>query len=260
MLGYFFALLIGLVMGITGGGGSILGVPVFAYLFHMDAVSATTASLWVVGVAAATGTVGHFQNGNVKVRTGLLFGIPSVLAVVFQRLVVLPYLPETLFEVAGFTVTKDAFILLLFAVLMLFSSVKMIWGKSPVEPRSGTPAIPKLILQGIILGLITGLVGAGGGFLIVPALVMFQNLEMKKAIGTSLFIIAMNSFLGFLSSPGIAKMEWNFLLLFSGLSVLGMFIGIQISRKINSSILKTVFGWFVLLMAFYILIKELFFN
>lgn len=247
-------------MGIVGGGGSILGVPVLAYLFRMDAVAATTASLFVVGVTAGLGALGHARNGRVNFRTGLLFGVPSVLAVIFQRTVVLPQLPEILLHAGNFELTRNVFILTLFAVLMLFSSAKMIWGTENLQPQPSSSALHQLVLQGIGVGLVTGLVGAGGGFLIVPALVMLQRLDIKVAIGTSMFIIAMNSLLGFVSSPGISKTDWGFLGFFTALSVLGMLIGIGIAKKIDSKKLKTLFGWLVLLMGISILIKELFFS
>ena len=148
----------------------------------------------------------------------------------------------------------------MFAFLMLLSSIKMIIGNSNIETRNSSPQYPLLITQGLAVGMITGMIGAGGGFLIVPALVMLLNLEMKKAIGTSLFIISINSLLGFVSSENISSINWEFLSIFTFISIIGLIIGIRISRKIDGKKLKPAFGWFVLAMGIYIIIKEVFFH
>ena len=259
-IGYFFALIIGLVMGIIGGGGSILGVPVFVYLFDMNAVTATTLSLFVVGIASAFGAIGNAKEGNVDFKTAMLFGIPSVFSVVFVRKIILPHLPENLINIGSLHIAKHVFILVMFAVLMLFSSLKMIFGNKKIETKTDSPQYHLLVTQGIAVGMITGMIGAGGGFLIVPALVMLLNLEMKKAIGTSMLIISMNSILGFISSEKIAEINWEFLLIFTAIAVIGMFLGILISKKIDGKKLKPIFGWFVLSMGIYIILKEVFFH
>ena len=259
-LGYFFALLIGLILGIIGGGGSILGVPVFVYLFKTDAISATTLSLFVVGVVSAFGAIGNARHGNVDFKTALVFGIPSVFSIIFVRKIILPHLPENLINIGEIHIQKNVFILVMFAFLMLLSSIKMIIGNSNIETRNSSPQYPLLITQGLAVGMITGMIGAGGGFLIVPALVMLLNLEMKKAIGTSLFIISINSLLGFVSSENISSINWEFLSIFTYISIIGLIIGIRISRKIDGKKLKPAFGWFVLAMGIYIIIKEVFFH
>ena len=259
ILGYFFALIIGLIMGIIGGGGSILGVPIFVYLFDMNALTATTLSLFVVGVASAVGTTGNAKQGNVDFKTALLFGIPSVLSVIFVRKIILPHLPDPLFSIGTFPIEKNLFILVLFAALMLISSIKMIVGNPKIETTNQSPQYPMLVTQGIAVGMITGMIGAGGGFLIVPALVMLLNLEMKKAIGTSMMIISMNSLLGFLSSQK-TEINWQFLSIFTSIAVIGMLIGILLAKKIDGKKLKPIFGWFVLIMGIYIIIKEIFFH
>ena len=260
ILGYFFAIIIGLIIGIIGGGGSILGVPVFVYLFKMDVLSATTFSLFVVGVSSAFGAISNARQGNVDFKTALLFGIPSVFSIVFVRKIILPHLPENLINIGDIHIPKNLFILVLFAVLMLFSSIKMIVGNPKIETQTKSPQYPLLITQGIAVGMITGMIGAGGGFLIVPALVMLLNLEMKKAIGTSLFIISINSLLGFASSEHISNIDWEFLLKFTGLAIIGLLSGIRISKKIDGKKLKPAFGWFVLSMGIYIILKEVFFH
>lgn len=257
VIGYCFAILIGLVMGLIGGGGSILSVPVFVYLFGLDAVSATTFSLFVVGITSLVGSLGFLKQRLVNFRTALLFGLPSVLGVLFSRRLVLPHLPHYIINRWGITLTKDMFLLILFAILMLISSYKMIRNTTREGLRkSEKPNYTLLASQGLLVGLITGLIGAGGGFLIVPALVMLLGLGMKEAVATSLFIISMNSLLGFFSSLDKVDVNWTFLLIFSAISIVGILIGVAISKKMDGKKLKPFFGWFVLVMGLYIIIKE----
>ena len=258
ILGYFFAVIIGLVMGLIGGGGSILSVPVFVYLFKIDATTATAFSLFVVGVTSSVGSVNFMKRKIVDYRTALVFGVPSVLGILFSRRVVLPHLPHYIINKWGMTLTKDMFILVLFAILMLISSVKMI-KKSDREriKKSEKPNYTLLISQGILVGIVTGFIGAGGGFLIVPALVMLVGISMKEAVATSLFIISFNSLVGFASSIDKIDVDWPFLLIFTSISVLGILIGVQFSKKIDSKKLKPIFGWVVLIMGIWIIINEL---
>ncbi len=259
IIGYLSAIIIGLVLGLIGGGGSILSVPIFVYVFDFDAVTATTLSLFVVGITSAVGTVDFAKQKQIDFKTALTFGIPSVLGVLFSRRLVLPNLPHYIIHRWGITLTKDMFLLLLFSILMLIASYKMI--KKIERPRLSKNEEPNytiLISQGLLVGIITGLIGAGGGFLIVPALVMLLNLNMKRAVATSLFIIALNSIIGFLSTMSIVKHDWVFLLTFTALSVVGIFIGLAISKKMDGKKLKPIFGWTVLVMGIFIIVKEIF--
>jgi len=245
-------------MGLIGGGGSILSVPVFAYLFQIDAVTATTLSLFVVGVTSAVGSVGYIRQGHVNFRTALLFGLPSVAGILFSRRVVLPHLPPYIINRWGITITKEMFILVLFAVLMLISAFKMIKRIDRQRiPKSEEINYTLLISQGLLVGIITGFIGAGGGFLIVPALVMLLRVPMKQAVGTSLFIIAFNSNVGFVSSLDRTVIDWPLLLSFTGLSVFGILIGVKIAKKIAGRKLRPIFGWLVLVMGVWIIINEL---
>ncbi len=258
-LGYFSAIIIGLVMGLIGGGGSILSVPIFVYIFGFDAVTATSLSLFVVGVTSSVGSIGFIKHKLVDFKTAFIFGIPSILGVIFSRRLVLPNLPHYIIHKYGITLTKDMFLLLLFAILMLIASFKMIRKIERVRKRHDNETnYTVLISQGLLVGIITGLIGAGGGFLIVPALVMLLGINMKRAVATSLFIISMNSILGFLSTLKMVSHDWNFLLIFSALSVVGIFIGIAISKKMDGRKLKPLFGWIVLVMGIFIIIKEVF--
>ena len=259
LIGYFSAIIIGLVMGLIGGGGSILSVPIFVYVFGFDAVTATALSLFVVGVTSSVGSIGFIKQKLVDFKTAFIFGIPSILGVIFSRRLVLPHMPHYIIHKYGITLTKDMFLLLLFAILMLIASFKMIRKIERVRKRNDDETnYTVLISQGLLVGIITGLIGAGGGFLIVPALVMLLGINMKRAVATSLFIISMNSILGFLSTMKMVKHDWNFLLIFSALSVIGIFIGIGISKKMDGRKLKPLFGWIVLSMGIFIIIKEVF--
>ena len=241
-LGYFSAIIIGLVMGLIGGGGSILSVPIFVYIFGFDAVTATALSLFVVGVTSSVGSIGFIRQKLVDFKTAFIFGIPSIFGVIFSRRLVLPNLPHYIIHKYGITLTKDMFLLLLFAILMLIASFKMIRKIERVRKRHDNETnYTVLISQGLLVGIITGLIGAGGGFLIVPALVMLLGINMKRAVATSLFIISMNSILGFLSTLKMVTHDWNFLLIFSALSVVGIFIGIAISKKMDGRKLKPLY-------------------
>jgi hypothetical protein len=176
------------------------------------------------------------------------------------RKIILPHLPENLINIGNIHIAKSVFIMVMFAILMLVSSIKMIFGNPKMETKTSLPQYHLLVTQGLAVGMITGMIGAGGGFLIVPALVMLLNLEMKKAIGTSMMIISMNSILGFISSENISKINWQFLLIFTSIAVTGMFAGLIISKKIDGKKLKPAFGWFVLVMGVYIILKEVFFH
>lgn len=261
ILGYFFAIIIGLILGLIGGGGSILTVPIFVYVFNIDAVTATALSLFVVGITSSVGSIGFVRQNLVNYRTALLFGLPSVLGILFSRRLVLPHLPHYIIHRWGITLTKDMFLLILFAILMLISSIKMIRKKERVRGRNYEQInYTLLISQGLLVGIITGLIGAGGGFLIVPALIMLLGLGMKEAVATSLFIIAINSLIGFTFSLDKVTIDWTFLLSFSALSVLGILLGVSLSKKIEGRKLKPIFGWFVLVMGIWILINEIFIS
>ncbi|WP_034921807.1 sulfite exporter TauE/SafE family protein [Gillisia sp. CAL575] len=260
ILGYVGALLIGGVLGLIGGGGSILTVPVLVYLLAINPVTATAYSLFVVGSASLVGTVKNIQKGLVEFKTAISFAIPAFIAVFSTRKFLVPAIPEEIFTVFEFTLTKDIAIMLFFAILMLAASFSMIKDRDKLLANKDENAKPKygaLIPLGFVTGIITGLVGAGGGFIIIPILVILAKLPMKSAVGTSLFIIAINSLIGFLGDLGNINIDWVFLLIFTGLSIVGIFIGIYFSKFIDGKKLKKAFGWFVLVMGIYIMWKEL---
>ena len=258
ILGYAGALMVGVVLGLIGGGGSILTVPILAYLFYLNPVTATAYSLFVVGSTAMVGALRNMQKGLVVFKTAFVFAGPAFTVVFITRKFVIPSIPEQLFYLEDFAVTKSIAIMVFFAVVMLLASISMIRNKRPeLENEVKEINYGLLMLQGIIIGFITGLVGAGGGFLIIPSLVLFAGLPMKKAVATSLFIIAINSLIGFTGDVSNMIIDWPFILLFTGISILGIFIGIWLNNFIDGKKLKKMFGWFVLLMGIYIIFKEI---
>lgn len=260
LFGYAGALIIGVVLGLIGGGGSILTVPVLVYLLSANPVVATAYSLFVVGVSSLVGALKNIKKGLVDFKTAIVFSIPAFLAVYATRKYLVPSIPDELFTIGSFLVTKDIGIMVFFALIMLLASYSMIWGKCK-NCDNDTAEVkynyPMIVLEGLVVGVLTGIVGAGGGFLIIPALVMLAKLPMKKAVATSLLIIAIKSLIGFLGDVQNLAIEWAFLLSFTALSVVGIFIGVWLSKFIEGSKLKKGFGWFVVAMAVYILWKEL---
>ncbi|AZQ44797.1 sulfite exporter TauE/SafE family protein [Nonlabens ponticola] len=259
ILGYSGALLIGLVLGLIGGGGSILTVPILVYALAINPVTATAYSLFVVGSTSLVGAVKNMIKGMVDFKTAIIFAIPAFIAVYLTRAFLIPIIPEILFSIDGFEVTKNLAIMLFFAVIMLLASISMVRNnrKENEEETEIKYNYPLIIIEGLVVGTITGIVGAGGGFLIIPALVLLANLPMKKAVATSLFIIAIKSLIGFVGDVQNLAIDWNFLLVFTGLSVIGIFIGVWLNKFIDGKKLKKAFGWFVLVMGIYIIYKEL---
>lgn len=261
ILGYFGALLIGVVLGLIGGGGSILTVPVLVYMMAINPVTATAYSLFIVGSSSLMGAGRNLQKGLVGFKTALVFAIPAVITVFSTRKFLVPALPEELFRVGDFMVTRDIGIMLFFAILMLFASISMIYDKKELlEKKQEKKPVNFFLLGalGILTGLITGIVGAGGGFIIIPILVLLAGLPMKKAVGTSLLIIAINSLLGFLGDLGHQEIDWPFLLIFTAIAISGIFLGVYLNKFFDGKKLKKGFGWFVLLMGIYIIWSELY--
>ena len=260
--GYIAAVFIGISLGLIGGGGSILTVPVLVYLFGVEPVLATAYSLFIVGSTSLIGTFPKYKSGEVNLKTAIIFGIPAIAAVYATRAFLVPAIPNEVFTIGTFAVTKPLLMMLLFAVLMVFASVSMIRGKKVAAQEEASEQkfdYPLILVEGAIVGVLTGLVGAGGGFLIIPALVMLSKLPMKQAVGTSLLIIAAKSLIGFTGDLGKETMDWTLLLTVTALAIAGIFIGNALSKKVSANSLKKGFGWFVLVMGIYIIIKELFF-
>ena len=230
------------------------------YLFGVDPVLATAYSLFIVGSTSLVGALPKYKNGDINIKTAVIFGIPSILAVYATRAFIVPAIPSTIINLGSWTLTKPLLMMMIFAVLMVFASVSMIRSKDNKKQDQGPQVFnyPMILLEGAIVGILTGLVGAGGGFLIIPALVLFSKLPMKHAIGTSLLIIAAKSLVGFTGDLGKQTMDWTLLLSVTALAIVGIFIGNALGKKVSAERLKKGFGWFVLIMGIYIIIKELF--
>lgn len=259
LFGFIAAIFIGITLGLIGGGGSILTVPSLVYLAGVDPMPATAYSLFIVGLTALVGAFAYMRQGLVSYRTAVVFGIPSLLAVFATRRFLVPAIPVDLGSVAGVAVSRDLAVMLLFAALMVAASVSMIRRGRP-EAGPGEEIrydYPKIVAEGVVVGVLTGLVGAGGGFLIIPALVLLARLPMKLAVGTSLLIIAAKSLVGFTGDLAQMEVNWTFLALFSAFAVGGILLGTWLTRFVPGHRLKPAFGWFTLAMGVYIIGREL---
>ncbi|WP_338873824.1 sulfite exporter TauE/SafE family protein [Spirosoma sp. SC4-14] len=259
LIGYISAIVVGIVIGLTGGGGSILTVPIFVYLFNIPTVLATSYSLFVVGATSLIGSLNHTLKKRVDFPVTLTFALPSFISVFLSRRFLVPALPDPLFQLNGFILPKNKALLYFFAIVMIMAARAMIRNERPEqgEAADGRPRYAGLALDGFAVGLLTGTIGAGGGFLIVPMLVLLAGLPIRRAVATSVLIIAVNSFVGFMGDIQHTTLDWNFLLPFTGLSVLGIFIGMYLAHYLAPGQLKKGFGWFVLAVACYILVNEL---
>ncbi|MGV3629698.1 MAG: sulfite exporter TauE/SafE family protein [Bacteroidota bacterium] len=262
MIAYVLAVFTGIILGVLGGGGSMMILPIFVYILHIDPPLAVVYSLFIVGIASLIGASAHFRLGNVHLRTALIFGIPSIASVILTRKVVLPHIPEVIIDFNWFHLDKNTFLLSFFAFMMLFAAYFMLTDKNKnvKENKKSQSGFGALAFEGIVVGFVTALVGAGGGFLIIPALLYFARLPIKRAIGTSLTIIALNSLIGFASSASQYELDWVFLLAFSAVTSVGILVGTQLSKKIKGQKLKKAFAVMVLILGTFIVVKEFFFK
>ncbi len=263
ILGYVLASLVGVSLGLIGSGGSILTVPILVYVMGVNPVLATAYSLFIVGFTALAGGIQSAVKKRVDFKTVFIFGIPSIAAVYATRMWLMPFIPQEIFSAGSVIITKPIALMLLFAVVMILASISMIRPGKNIEMNENAPMVynyPMILLEGAVVGLLTGLVGAGGGFLIIPALVILARMPMKLAVGTSLFIIAAKSLIGFTGDlQGSQVINWKLLGVFTTFAVVGIFAGILLSKKISGEKLKKAFGWFVMIMGIYIIVKEIFF-
>lgn len=256
ILGYFASVGIGLILGLLGGGGSILAIPILVYFFHVDAVKASAYSLFIVGVTSFVGAIPKYKDHLVNIQTGIVFGLPSIASIFITRKWIIPAIPDVLFTVEGFTFSKRLLLLGIFALLMIVASWSVMGERKERHHDDHKWRIPLLVFEGLVIGFLTGLVGAGGGFLIIPALVWLTGLPFKTAVGTSLFIIAISALVGFVGDLLNYPMEWKFLLSLTVLAVLGIFIGNKLQKKIPAEKLKKTFGWIIFGTGVWILLNE----
>ena len=264
LIGFIAFLIIGLILGLIGGGGSILGVPVLVYILAYPAEEATTYSLFIVGLTSLIGALSYLRKGEISGEALYEFALASLITVFCVRKFLMPAIPAQL-HFFGIEFSKHVFIMILFSLLILSSSISMIRKRKPNtlsqvkwdEFAKSPMGLPFVIFLGICVGFITGFVGAGGGFIIVPVLIFFLRLNFKKAIGTSLCIIAINSLVGFTGNIGQQKIDWLFLMTISAFAIVGILAGSMLAGKISSKKLKPAFGWFTLTVGLFVLLKEL---
>jgi len=260
ILGYLLAVVMGLTMGLVGGGGSILTVPILVYVFHIGPVLATAYSLFIVGLTALFGGISYQLKGEVDFKTGVIFAVPSFIGVYLVRSYVMPNIPDQLAELGGLSLTKAMLIMSVFALMMVLASFSMIKSKQAIKKKDLSVGLKVILIaaEGLLVGGVTGFVGAGGGFLIIPALVVLVGLPMKLAVGTSLFIIAVKSLIGFLGDvQHQLAIDWIFMFKISGFALLGLVIGSRFASFIPEKKLKKGFGYFVLLMGIIILLDQI---
>ena len=261
LIGYLVSILIGISLGLIGSGGSILTVPLLVYFFQVSPLLATTYSLAIVGLSSIAGVISRIKQKLVDIKTIFIFGIPSIIGVFSSRKFILPAIPEQMYGGPHFMLTKDHFIMLFFATLMLIAALSMILGKNKKEQEGVLPVYGfSLMLVGFCEGSLTGIVGAGGGFLIIPALVILAKLPMKRAIASSLVIISIKSLVGFTGDLMYTSVDWSFLSKIILLATTGIITGNYLNKKMDGAKLKKGFGFFVLAMAIIIFIEQFFFS
>lgn len=259
--GYFAAILMGITLGLLGGGGSILIVPILVYLFSVDPIQATTSSLFIVGATALITSLQYMKRGEVNIKAGTKFALASFLGIYLSRNYILPALPKVIISNQFLVMTSSDLLLVSFAILMILASLAMLKSKNNSDADRQPGSTLKITFQGIIVGVVTGFVGAGGGFLILPVLVNLVGLRMRIAVGTSLMIIAANSLFGFgVSYFGGAQVDWKLQLSILALAVLGSFVGAKFSTKVSEKSLKKGFGVFVLVVGTLIIVERIAFR
>ncbi|HKK48645.1 MAG TPA: sulfite exporter TauE/SafE family protein [Alkalispirochaeta sp.] len=264
LVGYFLAVVVGISLGVFGAGGSILTVPILVYVVGISPVLATAYSLLVVGATSLVGAVSYIRRGEVNIATAVVFAIPSVVAVYATRRFVVPAIPPKIFSIGTYVVERDALIMLLFGVIMAWAAVGMVRaGRATPPSASDSPAAPGhrpflIAGEGFLVGGLTGLVGAGGGFLIVPVLVLAAGMAMRQAVGTSLIIITLKSLVGFVGDLGAGQdIDWMFLTAFAAFAMAGILVGGALSTHVSEAKIKPLFGWFVLGAGGLIIVTEL---
>lgn len=263
VIGFALSLLVGVSLGLIGGGGSILTVPILVYVFGQGAEISTSYSLFIVGLTALAGSISYYRNNLVNLKAALIFSVPSLIAVFLTRKFIMPAIPDVIFSSDSFQFTKPMLIMTVFAALMIAASVSMIRKGKSSDTSKMKPGhhYTLIFLEGALVGVLTGFVGAGGGFLIIPALVLLAGIPMKEAVGTSLLIIAIKSLIGFTGdlSAGV-PIDWAFLAAVSVFTIAGIYAGSSLSKRIHGDKLKPAFGWFVLAMGIYIMVRETLFR
>jgi uncharacterized membrane protein YfcA len=257
LLGYVAMMCVGLILGLLGSGGSMLAIPVLIYIFSMDIESASSYSLFLVGVTSLTGAALRQKEQLLSLRAGLLFGLPSILTTFMTRKWLLPVLPESFASWGTFQLMKEDALVITLALMMIGSSVMMWRSVSTTAPGEKFNHL-RLILAGLVVGMLGGLVGVGGGFLILPALIFFAGIPIRTAVGTTLLIIACNSLLGFCGDILNHAVNWYFLLTITGLSVGGLLFGEWVHQRLSAPFRgHTALAWVMMLTGVSMIVKQL---
>ncbi|MDX8381873.1 MAG: sulfite exporter TauE/SafE family protein [Ghiorsea sp.] len=257
MSGLIASLIMGVSLGVFGAGGSILTVPILVYFMGVGGADATAYSLFIVGITAVFGAYTYYKQDLIQFKIGFIFAVPAIVAVYLVRLLVMPGLPESIATFGSWVLTKDELVLSVFSVIMMMAASAMIKSQKASVETLKKMNLTWIGVEGLVVGVVTGFVGAGGGFLIIPALVMLAGLSIKNAIGTSLMIIAFKSILGFLGDIQSGMLiDWTLLMEVSSLSIVGALIGERLGRTVDANKLRPAFGYFVMLMGVGILIRE----
>jgi uncharacterized membrane protein YfcA len=264
LFGYFLSLIMGLILGLLGGGGSILTVPILVYCFNIPATLATGYSLFIVGITSLVAALRYKKDQLLDIKVAIFFSIPSIIGVLFSRLFILPIIPEYL-QITRYLISKDQLVLFVFGLLIIVISFFMFRSKDEEtkglkEEDNVRVTYPYLLIgiEGLLVGIVTGFVGAGGGFMIVPALTLLAKIPLRKAIATSLLIISSKSIIGFLGDiMGGISYSYSFIFSILLITLLGTAIGTQLNKYFSVSKLRKGFAYFVLIMGIFILIKEI---
>ncbi|MEJ7692076.1 sulfite exporter TauE/SafE family protein [Daejeonella sp.] len=255
--GYLASLFIGISLGLIGGGGSVLTVPILVYFFRVEPVLATAYSLFIVGSTSAVGALQKWAKQEINFKVAITFGLPSLITVYWIRKFLIPSIPDVVYQHNDFIIQKGLLTLVLFAILMIAAAIGIL--KPQEISRPVLPQTQGLVLLGVVVGVVSGLLGAGGGFIIIPALIFYASLDIKTAVGSSLLIIALNSLVGFAGDIFHHPIDWIRLLSITALGISGTFLGNWLSGRLPASRIKKIFGWFLLLTGLFILGKELLF-
>ncbi len=259
IIGCILAVVVGLTLGMIGSGGTILTVPILVYIMAVEPVLATTYSLFAIGITSMVGGLRGIIKQEADLNKVLSFGLPSLIVVFLTRSYILPLVPDVI-HIAGYAIPQNTALMLLFSCVMIASSLSMIFAsRQEVVIRDVNLHAPVVLViaQGALVGLVTGLVGAGGGFLIIPALVNFYHLPMRRAVATSLIIITINSAFGLIGdTEKFVEFDWNLLLSYTASTLVGIFIGFYFAEKVTNQFLKSAFGYLILVLGIYIILKE----
>ena len=257
IIGYAGAVVVGLVLGLLGGGGAAMSIPILVYAFAVPASVATGYSLLIVGCTALLGTLQNLRKGLVRYKALLYCGIPALVSIYIMRRFLIHLVPEVFFTIGTYTLTKNSFILLLLAFFMTLVARNMIVSPPSKEDSSNSTHYAWHFAQSVLIGLFTGLVGAGGGFLLIPLILSYEKMEFRNATATSLALVTLNSFIGFIGDiQSQSSMNWRFLMCFVGCSAVGVLLGIALANKTDNKGLRLIFGYVMLCIALYIMVKE----